>query len=361
MLGAGLGIVLFLWVFRDVSPSAVLDRLVPLGLGGGLLALLPVLGASLLETAGWRDAFAVMGTRVGYWTLFRVRTATEAVSQTLPAGVVFSESLKIALLARDGLSTENATTGMLARKYLLMTSQVPYIAVAAVAGYAAIEALSRRVLGYGGLSWLLGLSGVVIGVAALGARLALSRGQLMDRLRALLQRIPSRRLRTALDSGAACFGATDRRLEHFFRVGVGDELRISALFFGGWLFESVETFLFLKLVGAPVDFSTAMAIEVVLSLLRMIVFVVPGGLGIQDAGYALFLNALRIPQATEIAAAFVVLKRSKELFYAAVGYGLLAVDLGQKRPVAASPALFAPNTGETWNPAEVRKGVGAST
>src|SRR5690349_10809302 len=181
MLGAGAGIALFLWVFRDVSPSAVLGRLVPLGLGGGLLALLPVLGASLLETAGWREAFAVMGTRVGYWTLFRVRTATEAVSQTLPAGVVFSESLKIALLARDGLSTENATTGMLARKYLLMTSQVPYIAVAAVAGCAAIEALSRRVLGYGGLTWLLGLSGVVIGVAALGARLALSRGQLMDR------------------------------------------------------------------------------------------------------------------------------------------------------------------------------------
>jgi uncharacterized membrane protein YbhN (UPF0104 family) len=64
------------------------------------------------------------------------------------------------------------------------------------------------------------------------------------------------------------------------------------------------------------------------SLVRNVVFVVPAGLGIQDAGYAACFGALGVPEAASLGAAFVLLKRGKELFWIALGYGLLATDLG---------------------------------
>jgi uncharacterized membrane protein YbhN (UPF0104 family) len=54
---------------------------------------------------------------------------------------------------------------------------------------------------------------------------------------------------------------------------------------------------------------------------------VPAGLGIQDASYVAFLRALHVPDALNVAAAFLLLKRSKEIFWAICGYVVLAVEL----------------------------------
>jgi uncharacterized membrane protein YbhN (UPF0104 family) len=227
-----------------------------------------------------------------------------------------------------------AVSGTVARKYLLMTSQAAYIALAAVFGFAGLEALSRYLIGRGGLTLLLLLTGFGIGLGALFIRSALSRGRLATRVREVLRRVPNQRLQRSLAGNDSWSSATDRRLERFFQVRRRDELGITAFFLAGWLFESFETFLLMRLVGVELDFGTAMAVEVVLSMLRMAVFIVPGGLGIQDAGYALFLQALGVPEATATGAAFAVLKRSKELAYAVLGYGLLALDL---RAVRSAP------------------------
>jgi uncharacterized membrane protein YbhN (UPF0104 family) len=100
------------------------------------------------------------------------------------------------------------------------------------------------------------------------------------------------------------------------------------------------------LIGAPIDFGTALAIEMALSLLRMIVVVVPGGLGIQDAGYALFLQALGAPAAIEQGAAFALLKRAKELVYAAAGYALLGFEFGPGAAFRSGPPPKAPRCPE---------------
>jgi uncharacterized membrane protein YbhN (UPF0104 family) len=331
LLGLALGVALIAWVFRDVELSAIANRLAAIGPLGGLLVLLPALGSGLLETVGWHGVFSLIGTRIGFPALFRVRTATEAAAQTLPAGVVVSESLKVALLSRGGMAVDAAVSGTLARKYLLMTSQSAYIVLAALFGYGALEALSHHLLGRGGFTPLLVLVGLGIGLGALGIRSLLSHGRLATRLRARLGRIPSRRLERAFANSESWSSSMDHRIERFFRVRSRDELAVTAWFLGGWLFESLETFLLLWLVGVPLDFGTAMAVEVVLSMLRMAVFIVPGGLGIQDAGYALFLHALGVPDATAAGAAFAVLKRSKELAYALLGYALLALELRPER------------------------------
>jgi uncharacterized membrane protein YbhN (UPF0104 family) len=93
-------------------------------------------------------------------------------------------------------------------------------------------------------------------------------------------------------------------------------------FFACWILESLETALILWLVGAPLDLGLAMAVEVGLTLVRSLGNVAPAGLGIQEAGYATLLTATGA--SVETAAAFVLLKRGKDLVWIAIGYGLLA-------------------------------------
>jgi hypothetical protein len=62
-----------------------------------------------------------------------------------------------------------------------------------------------------------------------------------------------------------------------------------------------------------------------------VAFVVPAGIGIQDLGYALFLRALAVPNASEVAAAFTLLKRGKELLLVTLGLCLLGIDQASTR------------------------------
>jgi uncharacterized membrane protein YbhN (UPF0104 family) len=327
------------WVFSDVEIDALLARLTPLGAGGVLLVLLPALGSGLVETAGWQRAFAMLGVRVSFGALFRLRMATDAPAQTLPAGVVLAESLKIALLKNGGLGLDAAVSGTLARKYLLMTSQSAYVWSAAILGFGALQTLCEHLTGHSGFAVLLAVSATLIGLAAAGMRSALSRGQVARRVQRLLRRLPSRRLQQVL-AKSSWSASTDRCMERFFRLRPSQELAVTAPFLGAWLLESVETLTLLWLLGVPLEPSSVLAVEVLSSMLRMLAFVVPGGLGIQEAGYALFLHALAVPDATATGAAFAVLKRSKELVYVALGYCLLALQV--RAPGARFRARRAP-------------------
>ncbi len=121
---------------------------------------------------------------------------------------------------------------------------------------------------------------------------------------------------------------------HLARVGAAPAATwiACAAFFACWLVESLETALIVRLVGGPLDLGFAMAAEVGISLLRSIGNVAPAGLGVQDAGYAVLFEAMGLPAQTT--AAFVLLKRGKELAWIAAGYALLAA-MRRREPAAA--------------------------
>jgi len=84
----------------------------------------------------------------------------------------------------------------------------------------------------------------------------------------------------------------------------------------------------------------------VVTLLRSIAFMVPAGLGVQDAGYVAFLAAFGVPEAATVGVAFVLIKRAKELFWIAMGFVLFLFSkqspAGGKEPALGSPAQGAP-------------------
>ena len=98
---------------------------------------------------------------------------------------------------------------------------------------------------------------------------------------------------------------------------------------GSWFARSVETVLFLRLLGVDIAFAAGMVIETSLILVRSLAVPVPAGLGVQDAGYVLCLQGLGVPEAVTVGAAFVLLKRGKDLFW--IAFGFLLLTLGHDR------------------------------
>ncbi|MDF3069972.1 MAG: hypothetical protein K0R38_5573 [Polyangiaceae bacterium] len=330
VLGLTLAIATLVWTFRDTEPERVAELLGRVG-GAGVLILLPQVLSLLVESFGWRLAFQGMGRRFPLFGLFRARLATEALAQTLPMGVVFCESMKPVLLARTcGAELPTSLAGMAARKWLLVGSQSFYVGGFAILAWSVLSDISASVLGASCLPRaLLCAGGLLLAIASVSYVL-LAHGRVATRLHGLLSRVPSVWLAARLAPLEARFSRTDGELGAFFATAFRSPLPFLA-FLTAWLLEALDTFLILTLLGVHLPWTTVGALEVSASFLRNVVFMVPAGLGIQDFSYLAFLRALHVPDALNVAAAFLLLKRSKEMFWALCGYAVLALELQAER------------------------------
>jgi uncharacterized membrane protein YbhN (UPF0104 family) len=91
----------------------------------------------------------------------------------------------------------------------------------------------------------------------------------------------------------------------------------------GWIASAFGTWLAVRLIGGRLDFGGAVAIESILSALRSASVVVPGALGVQEAGYAMVMPLFGLP--AEIGLAVSLLKRAREI---ALGVPVLLIWQG---------------------------------
>lgn len=322
--------MLLVGVFRKTDWSEVATLVA--GTGPLLLVcLVPQLVGFTSETVGWRELVAELGYRLGYLPMLRIRVATEALFKSLPAGVVWCESMKPVLLRRHtGLPVPTGVAAAAGRKYARLWSQCMYISLAFALGLATLRRASRGLLGVAGLEWIVLATALLVLVLAVAMALGLSRSAFAERVHALAARLPIVGKRVAPARG---FAETDQELARVGAMG-GRALALPVLLcLVAWCTESVETWLVLRLLGVELSFAAALAIEVSVSFARQLFFMVPAGLGVQDAGYVGFLTALGVPNALEVGAAFVLIKRGIEVGYSLVGLALL----GGLRPRVTAP------------------------
>ncbi|HEX2869884.1 MAG TPA: lysylphosphatidylglycerol synthase domain-containing protein [Polyangiaceae bacterium] len=335
LLGIGLAGGTLLWAFRDCDLTRVAALLKRVGVAG-VLILVPQLLSLFVESVGWRMAFERMGRKLPLAGLFRARLATEALAQTLPMGVVVSESMKPLLLAKScGAELSTSLAGMAARKWLLAGSQGLCVMAFACWGFPVLTRISASVLGFEGLPYLLMGVAVLLLLLADVSHSLFAQGRVAARLHGLLTKLPWAWLRARLVPLQSRFVATDGRLRAFFATAWTSPGPLFT-FLLVWLLEVADTLLILYLLGVQLPWTTVGALEVSVSFLRNVVFMVPAGLGVQDLGYLTFLRALQVPEVLNVAAAFLLLKRSKECFWAIVGYVILALEL---RPQVMVPGL----------------------
>jgi uncharacterized membrane protein YbhN (UPF0104 family) len=322
-------------VFRNVDATATLALIESVGPSAALL-LLPSLAGALIETWAFRGTLRLLGFDPAYGLLFRIRVATEALSAILPLGALWAEAARPTLLAREG--GPPIATGLAAgvgRKYLLGISQAAYLGLGFVLGRHALEAGFERL----GVSRHLALTALVMAVVLFGlAELAahtLRGGRTMERILTLLRRIPIASLGRVLEGVAASSRNTDGALRALFGT---PSLRIlAAPCLASWFTEALETWAILHAVGVPIGLGEALGVETLVVLARQILVFVPGGLGVLELGYAAFLVGPGLAS-LPACAAFVLLKRTKELVWLVIGTGAWVHARGRIR-VPAVPSL----------------------
>jgi uncharacterized membrane protein YbhN (UPF0104 family) len=301
-----------------------------------VLAVLPFTLAQAFDTAAWRNVFGRLGRTLPFLRLYPIRVALEAMTLSLPAGVVVAESVGPRLLQRSldvPPSTALAAAG--ARRWLTMRAHAVYVGLGAIAGFVVLRARPDA-------ASLLRVGPLVVLASALlplGASLALSTtlggGPRVAKLYALLAKIPVRALAKWVVARKSAFVATDAG---FAELARGRPLVLpTVLLVGAWLCESIEAFVLFRLVGARLSFVEVLSFEAGLSVLRSAWFFAPAGLGAQDLGYLAALHAFGVPDATSVGAAFLVLKRGRELLWIALGYARVALGGAAGASAAAFP------------------------
>ena len=320
-------------IIRGLGPSA-------------LIILLPFLISMVIDTVGWQVLFRHLGLRPPLWPLLGIRLASEGVLLSVSGGGVLSEGVPPYLLHKSWripYAKTIATMGV--RKALLIFSQGIYIGVGVLLGFEFLRATSPGVIGAPGLEWLMlvtaaGLMGVSWLIIAV-----LTKGALGARIHRGLGRIRHRWLAPRIEGLRSGLLATDDHLQQAFGRTWRDTAELTAIYFVVWLVEAFETYFILRLLGVEIGFIEVWAFEPALSLLRHLVFFVPAGLGFQDVGYVAFLTAFGVPDPLTVGSAFIVLKRSKELLWAAFGLGLLYFYVRRARAAEATPRPPRPSGG----------------
>lgn len=293
--------------FRGTSFERALARV---DVGIALVALPALQGLGFcLEALGWRAILASLGEHASFRALFRVRVVSEALSQSLPLGVLLAEGSKPLLLrSQTGIPVPVGTASVAGRKYSLVATQALLLAIVAIAGH-------------GRLAPIILLGAVVMAISAAASGRALCRGAVAEKTRRLLARLPFCGGIAQRHRGS--FTEADVAAERYFGRPLAERAARALPFLLAWCVESIETWFLLRLVGVELGLWSAFCLEVPLGLLRSIAFFTPAGLGVQDFGYATALAASGVPDAPAAGLAFVVLKRSKEMVWVAVGYALL--------------------------------------
>jgi uncharacterized protein (TIRG00374 family) len=317
-------VALFAWVLHvaDLGQALALLR----QLGWLLpLALVPNLAVHLMETGGWVIAVRGVGARAPFRGLFSVRLIADAVSASVPSGALVTEAIQPYLLHRHaGLAYGDAMAAIVARKIYAVAGHGLCLALGVAVAYPSLHRASYRLLHGPLLPAVLLIAAAVLLLSSLSLATMSFRGRLGGRLWERLRRLPLSSVRGWIERRGTSLLATDERLAHLFGQGKGALLGPIPYFLLIWVMRAFENFVLLRMVGVDVGFRELIALEPSLVIVRAAVSILPGGLGVQDLGCLFFLEAMGVRDASVVGAAYVLLRRGRDLFWVAVGYLVFA-------------------------------------
>ncbi|HVW69842.1 MAG TPA: lysylphosphatidylglycerol synthase domain-containing protein [Steroidobacteraceae bacterium] len=252
----------------------------------------------LLYAIGWRALLRPYDRqhRAGLGYTFWVTTVREAVDRLLPVASVGGSFIAVRLMRWRGLAASGIAATVAAE--IVLTLSCLYLLTAVglflLSEIGASDATSRHIL----LALLLGLPVPVV------TALLLRYGSVFGRIEAFLRPMLGE---GALSDGAA---ALDRELHACLSRGWTLAF-VGALQFAALLSASFEIWLALRLFGHPVDARGAVMLECMTQALRHVAFIVPAGLGVQEAAFVLFGHALGVGSGLAIAVSMA--KRLREV------------------------------------------------
>ena len=295
----GLVALILLLVHNDIQSIARL-----LGQAGWLLlCLVPLHCIPLaLDVMGWRT---LIPERIDLATLFSIAAVREAINRLLPVANIGGEVVGARLLVRRGVSYPVAVGSILVETMLNILSQGLF----AIVGLACLLHATEH----------FEMTGVVTSAVLAAAIIA---ALLLWILRSGLFFRGVHRLAGRTIGALAEVDSTTRKLaSERSRLARSIAWQVAGLISG-----AAETWLVLRWLAHPVSVEGAVALESFTLAARSVFFLVPAGLGVQEAGLAGVGSLLGI--GSDVAIALSLAKRAREILFGLPALGAWQMQWG---------------------------------
>ena len=307
LAAALIGLLLLVYLVRRAGPSKLVEGIA--SLGWGLLLVIALAGvAQVIRTWAWRLTLPDARHRPSFGRMLALRLGSEAAGQVGVFGQVFGDTWRITGLGAELPLTTRITSVALDRALYTLSSTI--VTIAGVISLAFLLPLPAKIAVYAKIFGSGLVLCVCLAVIAVRRRWPVISGPV-----AALGRVG--RMGHWLEDKRDAIQSVEDRLLDFFHHSPATFRRNLFLQLVGQLASVSEVFLILRMMGRPVGFSSAFAIEGLTKLVNVIGMINPGNAGTFEGGNMLFAQLVGMSGAAGLTLGLV--RRVRALFWAGVG------------------------------------------
>jgi phosphatidylglycerophosphate synthase len=317
MLGAILGILLFIHLIHRAGPTKLLASMVALGWG---LAFVIAFGGvvHILKTWAWRLALLDEKHQVSFARMLGLRLSSEAVGQFGGLAQLFGEGLRVSLLGPAIPFSHGIASVTIDRAFFIVSAAV--VSFLGLFTALIVLPLPHNVVLYAIVFACLLLSFVLLSAIAIR-----NRWPLFSRTCEVLGEI--RYLRPLIDRKRGLIHSVEEGLLDFYHSTPKAFWASLLLNLACHAAAIVEVYLIVGLMGAKITLFGALAIEALTKLVNIAGTFNPGNIGTYEGGNVLITKMFGLTAAAGLTLAFA--RRLRALFW--TGVGILCLIILSKR------------------------------
>lgn len=299
---ATLGVLVY-----QVNTEDLFARFVALGWRAPLV-LWPYCLVALVD--GWAYSFTLPRDGVArppLLSLIMIRLAGESVNTLTPTAYLGGEPVKAMLLVKRGLTTAGSTVSVVVAKTALTVGQIVFVLLGIMLTLERFEVVRDGDVLF--VALCLG------GVAVVALLVRWQQRGLFVKLARFAERIGLRGAR--FQRFASVAPEIDRELGGYYRTRGRDFAITTALHFLGWLLGTVEVKVFADLLQYPISWRDAFIIEAISQPLALGSALIPGAIGVREAGGVAIFGLLGLDESAGLA--LWLLRRVREAAFSGIG------------------------------------------
>lgn len=325
VLGAILGILLFIHLIHRAGPGNLLASMAALGWG---LALVIAWGgvAHILKTWAWRLTLLDGKHQVSFARMLGLRLGSEAVGQFGGLAQLFGDGLRVSLLDPAIPLSSGIASVTIDRVFFIVSAAV--VSIAGLSAALVVLPLPHKIILYAIVS-----ACSLLGFVLLSAIAIRKRWPLLSRTGEVVGRIPY--LRPLINRKRLLIHSVEETLFDFYHRTPKVFWASLTLNFAYHAAAIFEVYLIVRLMGTKLPLFGALAIEALTKLVNVVGTFNPGNIGTYEGGNILIAKMFGLTAAAGLTLAFV--RRLRALFWAGVGiFCLISLSNRRKREKRSS-------------------------
>jgi len=287
-----------------------------------ILIILPVIFLTLFETFGWYLTLNTENKKINLTQLYLLRTAIDSVQNSVPGGFAAAELLRPVLLKRNfGMPMNRGVASGIITKLNIAIAQLLFIITGIAVMLIFYSKESAYIENIGNNSIYISLAFFIAAVFC--AALFLYKYNGLVKIFNSLKSLNIIRLKKLLLRNEDKIYEINNYIKEFNTGNVKNFIYTILIFYFGWMIIAAEAFLIFRIIGVDLNFSQAIILESAASLIRIIFFFLPSGMGAQDAGLIGLMSAMGFADPISASVLFIISRRTKEIIWIIFGYILL--------------------------------------